>query len=97
MPYRRWQHGITWTEQQEILGSIKGGSGISTLKLTFETTTDVATFDFIIIGANCNIFAHLNKYFKNYYFNISMEDILQPACMIWHLLCLIEVLNMASL
>ena len=41
MPYRSWQHGITWAEQQEILGSIKGGSRISTLTLIFEDTTDV--------------------------------------------------------
>ena len=41
MPYRSSQHGNTWKEQQEILGSIKGGSRISTLTMIFEETTDV--------------------------------------------------------
>ena len=71
-----FKHSITWAEQKEILGSNKGGSGISTLTLIFETTTDVASFDSIGIGATRNFFAHLNKVHKNYYINISMEDLL---------------------
>ena len=54
-----FKHGIIWTEQQEIFGSNKGGSGISTLMLIFETTTDVATFDSIGIGATRKFFLHI--------------------------------------
>ena len=51
-----FKHSITWAEQKEILGSNKGGSGISTLTLIFEMTTDVASFDSIGIGATRNFF-----------------------------------------
>ena len=60
-------------------------------------TTDVTIFYPNNTGAAGNLFAHLNKNFQKYYLHFTLQDFLEPACMIWPIQCPAKVGNMASL